>query len=465
MQKPAARPFIILQKNSGRIVLFLLIAFFTNILACGTYLNISESIKKDEKPLPYGGVLWDVYLFSAGSAPESVIGLLDLPLSLATDSLLLPVYLVWNLVYTTEREKEQERYKAEEERRARDRENLAKDLAPIFKRVDELKGHKNLVAAIAFDPRGELIASASESEVILWNHSGKIKARLAFHAKPPRPSPNSSVESFYRSGQIRLLRFSPRGNLLVLGAQDGKLHIWRRDGRKRHTLSTGKMFYSLALSGNEKVLGIGYAGGISLYSLSSGGEIKKISRENFSANNLALSPDGQTVAAANHFNAWVFKSDGTLIIERDPLKAHAEKGYGLPPACARGFCAVPDGKGYTYLFGSGFGTGELVFKAGESPYYPHLLKASFSAGCESVLPGPGNSLYCLYLSRFRLLQIDSNNPKGRPLAFFHKDRVTAFAAAPDGKRIATGARDRGIIIYDQNFRPLYTLPRGLPLLP
>lgn len=73
-----------------------------------------------------------------------------------------------------------------------------------------LNGHANAVVDVAFSPKDSLIASASDSTVIIWNANNGQKYRTITR----------------KSGNVLSVSFSPDENKLVVGSDDGTIHVY-----------------------------------------------------------------------------------------------------------------------------------------------------------------------------------------------------------------------------------------------
>lgn len=117
-------------------------------------------------------------------------------------------------------------------------------------RVETLKGHRNTVTKVVFDPEGKTIATASyDGKVHLWNLDGELLTIFSGHD-------NGVVD----------VKFSPEGQMLATASFDNTVRLWDRDGELRATLE-----------GHQNAVV-----------------------------NINFSPDGQTLASASH--------DGQIIL-------------------------------------------------------------------------------------------------------------------------------------------------------
>lgn len=153
------------------------------------------------------------------------------------------------------------------------------------------------ILALAFSPDGQFIATAGRSgQVHLWRRNG---ADLQLTA------------TTLSSGRvIRALAFSPTGNFLVSGDDGGKLLMWDSQSLKLIREIAGQRSYIKALAfdrSGAKFASAAGDGSVSWWD-SVSGSTKAVVQFQLPVEALALSPDGQTLAAST--------DDGTITVWR-----------------------------------------------------------------------------------------------------------------------------------------------------
>jgi WD40 repeat protein len=218
--------------------------------------------------------------------------------------------------------------------------------------VKVLKGHGNVVTALAFSADGQRLASGGgDRDVLVWDaKTWGLLATLKGHTAYPSClsfSPNgrhlvsvaedrtarlwsvasAKVEAELRDGDHipRSIAWSPDGKTIAVGNDDGTMSLWGPDGKRRGTL-TGLRNHILSLTftpSSREILmtGTGYGEdeaerGCSLIDLATGQERARFKKHTNVVIHGSVSADGKlaVTAGGNNHEAFVWRTaDGSLV--------------------------------------------------------------------------------------------------------------------------------------------------------
>jgi WD40 repeat protein len=150
------------------------------------------------------------------------------------------------------------------------------------------------VRAIAYSPSGDVVASASEHEIDLWDaKSGK------------------RVFTLKKAGASLIsMSFSPTGNLLALGEFNGVVRVWNLRKREECLRLNGHIShaFSVAFSADEKMLvSAGGDENVKVWDRKTGRILLQLKGSNASYHSAGFSPDGSMVYGAGdggYLTAW-----------------------------------------------------------------------------------------------------------------------------------------------------------------
>jgi WD40 repeat protein len=337
--------------------------------------------------------------------------------------------------------------------------------------VHLLKGHTDLVTALAYHPRRNWLASAGLDRTIrLWNlnkpddvrvlqgHTGPIRS-LSFKRDgsllasagdrtvrlwqcdfdDPESQPRVRVLHGHIA-EVTAVAFAPGGLFLASGGRDRSIRLWSvADGKEVKVLHGHKSeVLCLAYSPRGDLLASGggqgrQEGEVRTWDVRTGKPL--FLRYGLSPRILSLSysRDGKLAVAG---------SDGLIRIWDHDLAGEAHTFRG-DPQMVGAVAFSPDG----LLVASAGGSGRVSLWNGSGGLESRALTAP--ASLQAVAYGPDGKRLAAAGSDGRVLVWDLSDASAPPSVYeAHRERVLCVAILPDGHTLATGGNDRTVQLID-----------------
>lgn len=296
----------------------------------------------------------------------------------------------------------------------------------ILSQIDEqnlLEGHQKLVRTVAFSPDGEIIASGSDDGTLkLWKQNGTL------------------IKTLIHGGTVFSVAFSPDGEIIASSSDDETVKLWKRDGTLLKTIAQGNWnwTYSLNFSPDGQTIAAGGNDGKIKLWKRDGTLLKTLSGHRGSVYSVNFSPDGKTIASGDNkgqINFW--KRDGTLL---KTLTAHTGKdrfGVGVNSIAFSpdGVAIASGGEDNTIRLWKPDGTTDSRIQNREGS----IWSIAFSPDGQTLASSVDNTIVLWHLD-------------GRPSETFtgHGIRVYGLSFSPDGSVIASGNSNGTVQIWRRN---------------
>jgi WD40 repeat protein/serine/threonine protein kinase len=326
-----------------------------------------------------------------------------------------------------------------------------------------LLGHQGGVLCVAFRPDGQMLASGCHDQSVrLWN-----------------PATGAMLRTLYgHKGGVCALAFRPDNKVLASASNnDPVIRLWDvASGEKLKEILAGHVYSALAFVDDNRLAGGGNDGVVRIWDTASGAELSALPGHTKTVRALALSEDSRQLASASEdgsIRLWQLPGGKELRLLRErggPVVALAFRAdgkalaFGGPDSKVR-LLDVLSGKetavrtghyGEVQALACSVKGGILASGARDntvrlwdastaqplipqSPWQTDVRTVAFRPGSNELACAGGDGLVRIYdvAARAELRQL-----KG------HSAAILSLAISGDGKLLATGSRDRSIILWD-----------------
>ena len=313
-------------------------------------------------------------------------------------------------------------------------ENFLKALCHKKKKI---KDHSGPVTAVAFGPNSNLLASASDKMVCLYNLTEKGEAQ---HASTLRD----------HSVLVMAVAFSPNSNLLVIASNE-KVCLYRltEKGEAQHASTlrdNSDLVRAVAFSPNSKLLVTASDKMVCLYNLTEKGEAQHVSTLRDHSDfvlAVAFSPNSNLLVTAS--------CDKTVRMYRVTEKGEAQHASTLKDH-SDWVMAVAFSPNSNLLASASNEKVCLycVTEKGEAQHASTLkdnsgwvMKVAFSPN-SNLLASASDKTVCLYRVT------DKGEAQHVSTLKDHSDWVTAVAFSPNSNLLASASKDKTVCLYDIN---------------
>lgn len=320
--------------------------------------------------------------------------------------------------------------------------------------LQTLRGHGDFTGEVAFSADSQIVASAGGNRVTLWKPHSKLSQQFALHQNyiwsvdfhPQKSLLISAGENIKLwTPDLRVVKelgtpgdrgifsatFSPDGEQILAGGDDGTISLWQLDGTEVMTFQAhSTLITTVAFSPD----------GDSFASSSDDNTIKVWTREGQLRQTLeghdgrvwhiAFSPDGEFIASVGEDGTLkLWHSDGTVL---NTIAAHDNSTWGVAIS-VRGEIATASLDGTIGLWQP---DGTLIrrLQGNDSGFH----SVAFSPDGEILAGGSTDNTVVLW------------NRDGEQLAtaMGHRANPIALRFSPDGKTLASSAEDQTVILWN-----------------
>lgn len=309
------------------------------------------------------------------------------------------------------------------------------------------RGHAGRIMALAFDPSGEILASAGREETInLWSvATGEVHAVFCGHTAP-----------------ATFLQFGPDGKFILSTSADQTIRLWTQDPHHGITVLTDHTNYVYAAEftpDGQRIVSGGWDGTLRIWD-AAGGELldtlrneepPKPGRPDYDfITAVSISRDGKLIASAQKLHEWRPPMVRLRSAQTGELLRDITSIRGRGEVASMTF--TPDGQSLFIACHHG-GISRMSLDDEEE-----LFILARSARAMALSPCGGKVAIGLHCGTIGLHDAATGNLLREIDA--HGQPVRALAFSPDGMLLASGSEDSAVKLWDaEQGEPLAAMQR------
>ncbi|MGB3533900.1 MAG: AAA-like domain-containing protein [Microcoleaceae cyanobacterium] len=287
-------------------------------------------------------------------------------------------------------------------------------------------GHESVVSGVAFDPNGEIIATAAADKTVkLWQRDGTLLKTL----------PHEST--------VLKVQFSPNSKTIVTASADNTVKLWTLEGELLQTFDRHQAAVrDVAFSPDGETIATASADNtVKLWTVN-GNLLQILERHQAAVASVAFSPDSKTIASTgldNTIKLWTRDKDGIYRLS-NTLTGH-KAGILDVSFCPDNNTLVSVSEDNTVKLWKRDGTLLKTFQHHNN----EATSVAFSPDGKMIASGSEDQTIKLYTTEGRLLRVFAGHNAG----------LEQITFSPDGETIASASKDGTVRLW-QTTSPLLT---------
>jgi WD40 repeat protein len=302
--------------------------------------------------------------------------------------------------------------------------NSAYDGKVINKERSALSGHQHRIRSLSFSPNGNKLASGSQDGTIkIWDtETWSIESTIQDKDEPASP--------------VLSVAFAPNGNFLAAGKGNGETKLYRESGEPLATFQANKGWVRcVAFSPDSKQLASAEDdGSVIIWDTETGKPIKTLKGSDEAVWCVAFSPDGKSVASGGWETGVVRIWD--VGSGREVLKLNGVRGIAWSLAFSGDGKTVATGGDFVWLHDPVTGAQRALLRGHVADSTSIAMSAD---GQFLVSAGGAGEIKVWDTASCKVLATYWGNPR---------EELWSIALSPDGKTIVSGTAKGNMKVWD-----------------